>query len=227
MIDMHSHILPGVDDGAKTVNDSLLMLEESFRQGVEVCVSTSHLRIHNSDSVDDFLIRRQNAYEELISHSQGKDVPKIVLGAEVFLDNDISKHPDIEKLCIDGTKFMLVEFGGNASPDKLSDWLYNLILKDITPIIAHIDRYGNRNEMIEVFDGLNIIYQVNNCTVMSMFGRKFMKKLSDFPVVMGSDMHNMTTRPCDMKKAYDIVSKKMSGSEEFLFLKNARSILNL
>ena len=227
MIDMHSHILPAIDDGAKDIQQSLQMLVEAKRQGVDVCVATSHCELHKQNAVDDFLNSRIDAYNALMQGSHNSDIPKIILGAEVYLDNDISKFPDIQRLCINGTNFMLVEFGRGVPTDNYSEWLYNLTIKGIIPIIAHIDRYAQRSEMIKSFDGIKIIYQVNNECVLSMPGRRFLKKLAPYTVVMGSDMHNTDTRPCDMKKAYDILAKKIPASVDALYNANAKMILNL
>lgn len=227
MVDMHTHILPGIDDGAKDVQNSLCMLNEAKKQGVEVCVATSHCTLHCENAVESFLQKRNTAYDELKKETKGADIPKILLGAEVYLDNDISKYPDINKLCIEGTNYMLVEFGRGVPTHNHPEWLYNLNLKGIIPIIAHIDRYVQRSELIDSFGGINLIYQVNNECVLSMYGRKFFKKLMDYTVVMGSDMHNTDTRPCDMKKGYDIVSKKLPMFKDVLFVENAKNILNI
>ncbi len=227
MIDMHSHILPAIDDGAKDIQQSLQMLGEAKRQGVDVCVATSHCKLHKQNAVDDFLNCRSSAYNTLMQGAQGADIPKIILGAEVYLDNDISRVNDVHKLCIDGTNCMLVEFGRGVPTDNYSEWLYNLTIKGITPIIAHIDRYAQRSEFIKSFDGIKIMYQVNNECVLSVFGRKFFKKLAPYTVVMGSDMHNTSSRPCDMKKAYDILAKKIPQSVDALYNANAKMILNL
>ncbi len=226
MIDMHSHILPAIDDGAKDIQHSIQMLEQAKCQGVDVCVATSHCNLHKQSAIDDFLSIRFSAYNALIKAVQ-KDTPQIILGAEVYLDNDISKFSDINKLCIEGTNCMLVEFGRGVSADNYPEWLYNLTLKGIMPVIAHIDRYPQRSELIKSFEGIKMIYQVNNQCVLSMSGRKFLKTLAPYTVVMGSDMHNTDTRPCDMKKAYDILAKKIPQSVDALYNDNAKMILNL
>ena len=115
MIDRHCHILPGVDDGAKDVNESVAMLKESYNQGVRYCVSTSHCKLRTAGAMENFIEKRQKAYDVLIEATKDIKIPRIILGAEVYLDNDISKYPDVEKLCIEGTKYMLVEFGANVA----------------------------------------------------------------------------------------------------------------
>ena len=230
MIDLHTHILPGIDDGASDIKTSLEMLRDSSRQGVSLCVASSHIHPSNSSDVQDFLKKRQDAYAELTKACQGEAVPDIVLGAEVHMDRDLSDIEGIHQLCMGDTHFMLVEFPFMSYPGSgCAEWLYNLNLKGITPIIAHIDRYSYRDELMENITGVRVVYQVNNARMNDFFGRRFIKKLlaTGYMVVMSSDMHNTGIRSCDMKKAYDIAKKKFPEFADGLFGKNAAVLLNL
>lgn len=229
MIDLHTHILPGIDDGAMNVEESLEMLRESACQGVELCVATSHIHPVNSDDIQCFLKKREIAYGELIKACEGHTVPEIVLGAEVHMDRDISGIEGIQQLCIGDTHFMLVEFPFISYPGTgCAEWLFNLNLKGIVPVIAHIDRYFYRDELIENITGIKAVYQINNIRMNDIAGRRFIKKMlgTGYMVVMSSDMHNLTTRSCDIKKAYDIAKKKMPKFADALFDTNAGILLN-
>ena len=224
MIDLHTHILPGIDDGASNAEESLEMLRESACQGVELCVATSHIHPVNSDDIQCFLKKRETAYGELIKACEGHTVPEIVLGAEVHMDRDISDVEGINQLCMGDTDYMLVEFPFMTYPGAgCAEWLYNLNLKGIIPIIAHIDRYTYRDELIDNISGIRLIYQVNNIRMSDMSGRRFIKKLlsTGYMVVMSSDMHNNGIRNCDMKKSYDTAKKKMPRFADALYVANA------
>lgn len=106
LVDYHAHILPGIDDGAKSVEESMEMLQESARQGVQIQVLTLHFYRHKEESVATFLEKRQRAYES-IQHQTG--VSEMRLGAEVALELDISMCDNIEKLAIEGTRLILLE----------------------------------------------------------------------------------------------------------------------
>ncbi len=230
LIDMHTHILPGVDDGAANISDALDMLKESANQGVTLCAATSHIHPADSADIQDFLKRRQEAYSKLIKACKGCGVPDIILGAEVHMDRDISGIDGIHQLCIGDTDFMLVELPFvSHSGTRCVEWLYNLNLKGIIPIIAHIDRYSYRSELIENITGIRVVYQVNNARANEIGGRRFIKKLLDtgYMVIMSSDMHNMTNRPCDMKKSYEMIKKKMPKYADDLFGGNADILLNI
>ena len=230
LIDMHTHVLPGIDDGAATIEESIEMLRESARQGVSLCIASSHIHPTDSGVIQEFLQKRQCAYEELCKACDGLDVPDIILGAEVHMDRDISHVEGIEKLCIGDTRYMLVEFPFMSHPGSgCAEWLYNLNLKGITPIIAHIDRYEYFNELIENISGVEVVYQVNNMRAYDFWGRRIIKKLirSGYMIIMSSDMHNTGTRACDMKKAYDRLKKKIPAEVDLLFGGNAKMVLDI
>ena len=86
MIDLHSHVLPYVDDGAKDENMSIEMLALSKRQGVDTVAATPHCIAKNKEAVDAFIEKRNSGYKKLLSAMAGReDLPRVVLGAEVNL----------------------------------------------------------------------------------------------------------------------------------------------
>ncbi len=232
MIDLHSHCLPAIDDGAENVKTSLRMLSQSFYQGVKTCVMTPHCVLHSQDKIDNFLKARKESFFELQQKIEETGVltPKLLLGAEVYFDNDISRYDGIEKLCIEGTNVLLVEFPMGSISRKSSEWLYSLTIKGIQPLIAHIDRYSCFNALMDDFSDLDLIYQVNAENFLSFSGRSRLSKIfkNDKIFVVSSDMHNLKDRPCNMKSAYERCLKKYGTVfSNKLFNNNALEILGL
>lgn len=232
MIDLHSHALPQIDDGAKNVETSIKMLRESFSQGVELCALTPHCVLHQPDSLDNFLAKRKVSFEllqEKISQTN-LSVPQLRLGAEVYFDNDISQYEGIEKLCIEGTNLLLVEFPMKNISRKSYEWLYSLTLKGITPLIAHVDRYQCYDAFINDFSDLDVVYQLNAENFLSFFARQHIKKIlkNEEKFIVSSDMHNLEDRPCNMKAAF-LRAEKMLGAVKAkrLFRKNAADLLSI
>ena len=229
MIDLHSHCLPGIDDGAKNVKESVEMLLDSFSQGVTVCVGTPHITVHWNEDISDFLQMRAQSFEMLAEALKDKmdNVPVILCGAEVYIDNDISEYKDLKKLCIEGTDYLLVEMSFVEYNEMYSEWLYSLNTKGITPIIAHVERYPYYDRLIEEISDLNVVYQVNAKTLLKSKGRKFLSYLlqSGKTVVVSSDMHNMGQRKSCIKKAYDSISSQDPQTAAELFNNNAKMIL--
>ena len=142
MLDLHTHILPGVDDGAKTLKDSVKLLEQMRDQGVSTAVATVHF-YPVIEVLEDFLSERTAALKRL-QKSIGKDYPiKILTGAEVFYFYGIGKFSGIKKLAIGESKYLILELIGLKSID---DKVINDIISineelKVTPIIAHVERY--------------------------------------------------------------------------------------
>lgn len=229
MIDIHTHCLPEIDDGPKSIEESKRMLRESFSQGIEVCVATPHCVIHSHMDIISFLEKRSRKYSELKKELEQDKLqyPKIKLGAEIYLDNDISKYDDIKNLCISDSSYMLIEIPHQIKPALLSEWTYNLFLKGINPIIAHIDRYENWREIICDAGNEKTMYQVNASRFLSFSGRRFIRKLCRYndSFIVSSDMHNMTSRKCNMRKAYEKAFKKYGNSANDMFGNTAKKII--
>ncbi len=226
MIDLHTHFLPGIDDGAKNIDMSMKMLTDSFEQGVRICVSTSHCRLHHCDSIDHFIRRRSESMEEVKLKLSEKQ-PEILLGAEVYLDHDISKYPGIERLCIGESRYMLTEFPHMRQDERTSEWIYELTLAGIKPIIAHIDRYPAWDKLMSEMPDTDVFWQVNAEAFFSFRGRGIIEKLmkSKVDFIVSSDMHNMSLRACNMEKAYKKAHQKYGDKADKLFYSNAAKIL--
>jgi len=230
MIDIHTHCLPYIDDGAHDIDESISMIKDCALQGVTLCVATPHCVIHSASDVKKFLTARDDVYNKVICELEKQNVlyPKICCGAEVFLDNDVSKYSDIFDLCISGSNCLLVEIPNKHIHNRVIEWIYNLTLKGITPIIAHIDRYLNWEEIVHDLQGMKVIYQVNAYRFLTINGGCIIKRLLKHvdKIVVGSDMHNMKIRPCYMGKAYHKSLKKFGDITRSYFYDNSKEILN-
>lgn len=200
MIDFHSHILPGMDDGANDIEESLVMLESLKEQGITIVVATPHYR--GERSIKSFLSNRQKSYNELKAamDSTGKEYPRIVLGAEVAISEYILQHRNLERLCIEGTNYILAELPTGFWQPFLYHVLYTLSAQyHLNIIIAHIDRYFSlfgRNDKIMKLIEMQPVFQINMPALMSRRGRKFLKWIGRFnaKVILGTDCHNMKNR---------------------------------
>lgn len=217
MIDIHSHILPDIDDGSKNVEMSLQMLKESYKQGVTTVVATPHFYIKNDD-IKSFLTKRENTYNILMDAIKNEDsIPDIYLGAEVFYFNGISKIDNIEKLCINNSKYILIEMPfakwNSRVFQEVEDLIYN---RKLIPIIAHLERFvqfQKGTDNIEKLVSMRVIPQMNGEHLLSFFTKgKAIKWLSTGVIkLLGSDMHNLDTRPQNLEAACQIISKKLGN----------------
>lgn len=225
MIDIHSHILPAVDDGSANVDQSIAMLGTAARQGITHIVLTPHYRA-------DYLTKRSNIeakFNELKAAADERGINvKLYLGQEIFVFRDILAALDSGKLLtMNNSKYVLVEFSTKQIMD-ITETVYMLKSGGYIPIVAHIGRYfysdiATAREVKEI-GGL---IQVNAGSVCrSLLHRRKVFELIREGLVdfVASDVHFKRTN-C-MAEAYKTVKKKF-GEETAnkLFIENAKKII--
>lgn len=211
MIDWHSHVLPQMDDGSKSIEETLKLLGMLSEQGVNTVIATPHFYA-NDESVESFLKRRSECYESLSSALTEK-TPKILLGAEVSYYSGISHLEELSKLCIEGTRLLLLEMPFEKWTDHTVREIIELASRgDVTVVLAHIERYIDMQgeKVFEELRGYGVIMQVNSSFFnRSATKRKALKLLANGGIqVIGSDTHNVAMRPPTLDSAYGIIEKK-------------------
>lgn len=216
IIDMHCHILPGVDDGARDVETSLAMLEASRAQGVQYMVATPHFYA-TRDRVDTFLDRRREAWETL-KPRMGADYPGIVLGAEVAFFRGISRAERLEALKIEGTDCLLLEMPFRPwSEDDVDEVSEILEKRGYTIILAHVERYlamrGNADYIGNLLE-LPVLAQINAESLLDWRQRgKLIKMVRNGQIhLLGSDCHGIHHRPPNLGEGREILRRK-TGTE--------------
>lgn len=212
IVDFHSHILPGIDDGSQSVAESLALLRLQKEQGVEIVAATPHFYA-NHTSVEEFLSRRERALGELLP-SLPADAPQIVPGAEVRYYEGISRLAQLNALRIGNSKVLLLEMPFSPWTEYTVRELVDLCNQSgLRPVLAHIERYL-RFQNPRVWERLldsGMLMQVN-ASFFNEFRtrRKAMRMLAYGEAhLIGSDCHNLTDRPPQLQKAYDLIRKKL------------------
>lgn len=229
MVDFHCHCLPGIDDGSRSVEESIKILEMLSGQGINSVVATPHF-IANNETVDIFLERRQKSYESL-SEKLPDNLPCIRLGAEVEFYEGISNLTGLNKLCIEGTDIILLEMPNVKWTQGVINELYRLVsLGNIQIMLAHIERCLFLQDW-EVADYLlrnDVIMQSNASNFIGFLTkRKACKYLKDNIIhVLGSDSHNITSRPPRIKEALDVIEKKLGNDAVLHLISVSRDIIN-
>ena len=214
MVDFHSHVLPGVDDGADTLRTSLAMLRESKRQGVDLICATPHFYADEEDPAS-FLTRRDEAYACLHSamkQTGREEFPEIRLGAEVLYFPGISVANEVRDLCLEGTPFLLIEPPmipwSNAMLDEIE--LCGETLRCI-PVVAHIDRYMRllRDEtLIARTKNRRMLIQANASFFLHHRSRDLaLESLQNGSIhFLGTDCHNMADRAPNLAYVADVIA---------------------
>ena len=214
LTDWHSHVLPAMDDGAKTVEDSLAMLSMLSAQGIERVCATPHFYA-NSDSVGSFLDRRAEAGEKLGARL-GEDAPRILLGAEVKYYPGISRMERLEELRLGESRLLLLEMPFSRWTEYTQRELYELSGRgDIKIVLAHIDRYlgMQADDVWRRLYECGILMQVNASFIRGIFSRRrAIEMLAGHGIhFIGSDCHNTTSRAPDIGSAYSLIEKKLGA----------------
>lgn len=214
MLDFHSHFLPGIDDGSKDINMTKKMLELLKAQGVDTVCATPHF-YYGTLETEAFFENRKKAADAVLSKVKKEQRPNIVLGAEIHYFSGMEMFEDLERFCLEGTDFLLLEL-------PFSRWdsrIYSSLLKikrnrDITPVIAHYERYFSFNpprESLERIVSSGALIQCN-----SSFFLSFMKKHKALSMLkngyiqfIGTDCHNLDERKPNFDEAVDIIYKKL------------------
>lgn len=212
MIDFHSHIIPGIDDGSKDINMSIKMLCESYKMGVNTVVATPHCYIREQGDIQNFLKRRQEGIKKLIEAVENSNMPlpKIKIGAEVRVFYDIADIESLRPLCIENSDYILVEMPYGKWDENCYDFLYRLIIKGMRPVMAHIERFYAHEKEFYNLEALNLTYQVNAESLTLPEMKKPIENLFKRGMIqfLGSDMHNTTTRTSNMDEAKEVIKKK-------------------
>jgi protein-tyrosine phosphatase len=217
MIDWHSHVLPGIDDGSRDVEESLGMLQKLGEQGVRCVVATPHFYA-DEQRLERFLEKREQAYSKLQSELT-EAYPQVICGAEVKYYPGIGRMEGLERLTIGSTKMLLLEMPFSKWTDYTMRELSEMVSShNLTFVLAHIDRYmGFQSKSTwEKLLEAGFLMQVN-ASYLHEFGtkRKALRLFGNGGAhFLGSDCHNLTSRPPRIGEAYDLLRHKLG--EDFL-----------
>lgn len=217
MVDFHSHVLPGVDDGSTGVEMSMKMLRSMQAQGINAVVATPHFYA-NHDTPQRFLERREKAEAQLRMAMGKEKLPQLYIGAEVRYFDGMSDCDHLVALTIQGTGYLLVEMPHGAWSDRHFRELVGIYQKQgITPVIAHIDRYISPLQsrgIPDILEELPVLVQAN----ASFFTRPFTKRMAlrmlrkDQIHLLGSDCHNLSDRKPDLDEAQQVIQQKLGSA---------------
>ena len=233
MIDFHTHVLPGVDDGSKSVEESIEILNVLESQGVAHVFATPHF-IPATDSLSDFLTRRDAAYDALSSVYRGG--VKIHTGAEISYFPGLTHSSELDRLKLGGTELLLLEMPMEPWSEYIKSEIIELACSArAIPVIAHIERYMDyqRPKVLEQMVESGALMQVNASFFVHLKTRRRAIRLLNEGLfnMIGSDVHGVTYRPSLIDKAFEIINKRaraeataslMNFCEEELF--GARSV---
>jgi protein-tyrosine phosphatase len=234
LLDLHIHILPGFDDGARTMEDSLEMARVAADDGVSTIAATPHVMTGVYDTAKNDIV---NAVKELNALLTEKQMPLSILpGAEYYLEPELSRYlAQGNLLTINNTGvYLLVELPSAFIPQYTADLLYELQLQGVTPIVAHpernagiISKPGLLYDLVE----RGILTQITSASITGMFGSTVRKTALRFVKdgiahIIASDAHSPHGRSPVLSKAWTQIENHYGQQlANLLFIENPRQII--
>lgn len=217
MVDLHCHILPGLDDGAKTLDDSLAMAEAAISDGITHVVGTPHA---SSDWVFDFQ-RVRAARDELEARLDGRLTLATGCDFHLNMENLTALRGDPTPYCINQKDYLLVEFNEFSIPASMDQTLHELQLAGLHPIITHPERNAilrSRPERLHAWVAQGNYVQITAGSLTGVFGPAA-QELAWTWITKGwvhfvsSDAHNAGRRPLKLKFAFEEIAQQV-GEEK-------------
>lgn len=233
LIDMHCHIVPGVDDGAKTIYDAGKILQMEYREGVSAVIITPHYRRGMFETPQEEIDRQFLRVKKVVSSSRSG--MRVFLGCEYHASSSMVEDlTSGRRPTMAGSRYVLVEFSGQHTYTQIRNQIYELTAAGYRPIIAHAERYPCLiKDMVLaeelVYAGAQI--QITAASVMGRAGRarkKFCKWLikNDFVTYIATDAHDIRDRRPDLGTCAAYIRKKYGEDyAKKIFIKNPREII--
>ncbi len=221
MTDLHAHILPNLDDGPATMEESLAMVRKGWEEGIDTICATPHLMEEPSqEAVDRFTHSFQSFQEQISSH--GPPV-NLALGSEVYFQTGLEKILGFPGLTLNGTgKYLLIELPMQEIPRGAEQIIFSLVMAGMIPILAHPERNFSvlKDEaLLEPIVRAGALIQVNAGSLEGQFGRQVKKTTlsllkKGLVQLIGSDAHSAASRPVRLtgavENAAQVVGQEMA-----------------
>lgn len=233
-VDIHSHILPGVDDGAATIDESLRLIEQGIEEGVGAWVLTPHVITPFTKEIDKHHLA---VFDELL-----KAVEQREFGIELYLGSEIMFQEDVDAIRSRRTatfnengRYFLMEFPIAFFPSHAEEILFKFQIAKMTPIIAHVERYAGLTQQPQKIERMverGILFQVNARSLMKRSPTP-LRRIAEDLIMSGaihfvaSDAHNVENRPVELREAYEhTIDLTDEETANRLFIENPRAAIN-
>lgn len=233
MIDVHCHILPATDDGAKHMTESLEMARAAAKEGITKIVATPH---HNNGQYMNYKDDIMEKVKELNNRLEKEGIDITILpGQECRISGELLEQYERDELLTinDADQYVFIELPSSQVPLYTEKIIYDVQLKGLTPIIVHPERNA---ELIENPEKLYQLVKKGACTQVtaSSVAGKFGKKIKKFSLdlitsnlthLVASDAHNLKGRNFQMAEAYKVIEKECGTEAKYLLMENAELLV--
>lgn len=230
MVDIHSHILPNLDDGAENVEESIMLLKIMQAQGITDVFVTPHF-YPTLDNYEDFNSALLKSLKLIKKHTTNLGLPNIYLGCEMFYFVGIGDCDTLTDFTFENSRFLLLELDPTLINEHLFDDIKKLInIQKITPVLAHLERYADckgYRKLLRFIKKEKILTQINSSSLLYRESYQAVKKLikKDLVTFMATDTHSVDKRPPHFKTALYIIEKDFGKDVKEKLIENSNSLL--
>ena len=235
MIDIHCHILHDIDDGAQTLEDAVRLCRCAVENEITTAVATSHLA--NPVDTDNFIRRRDRRLDELRRELDRQKIELEVLpGAEVFVNDDLFFAPPLDKVTLNGSRYLLIEFDFRGlNINRLIKYVREVRARGHVPIIAHPERYQYTQENYDIINHLaemGTLFQLNADCLAGLGGPRegalaHAMAANGLAQFIASDAHSVRHRPNNMLRLGELFPPDIPDSVyDNLLISNPKKIIN-
>lgn len=234
MIDLHCHILPGVDDGAKDLEDSLEMARIAEEQGIKKIINTSHYHPEFEYVMGEQLLDEVEKFNKILKENNINI--EVLIGNELYYSDNLLEYIESKEFhTLNKSKYLLIEFSPTGFPKNIGDIVYELKIRGYVPILAHVERYKPVREDISIIKEAieeGALIQINASSIEGKAPKEFEKTChnlikNNMVHFVGSDAHSSIRRRPLLKDAYKVVSEKYGQAmADDLFGGNANKVIN-
>lgn len=195
--DMHSHFIPGIDDGAKTIEDSVTMITEMYNKGYKKVITTPHIMSDYYRNTPEIILGGLKNVQDAL---KVVEVPiEVGAASEYYIDYDFERKLETEKLLTFGNNYLLFEISYMNPPDNLYDIIFKMQLKGYKTVLAHPERYNFWHDKFEKYEsfidkGVYLQMNINSLTgYYSMATKAIAEELIDKNMIsfLGTDCHHI------------------------------------
>lgn len=233
MIDLHCHVLPGIDDGSQSMEQTMEMLRIASREGIEAIIVTPHYKEGRRNADISTIVKCMQGVQEKIEE-QGLGV-RLYPGNEIFYFDGVEELLEQDRvLTLNGTDRVLVEFSPTEEYTYIRNSLDNIRAQGYVPVLAHVERYEcmvKHPEHVKELKHMDVEIQINASSVQGKLGRKvqqFLYQLLKDRCVyyVGTDAHNAESRAPEFQECYQMLKKKFDAAYiEEIFYENALAVI--
>ena len=232
MVDIHSHILPGIDDGAENIEITLEMLRLAEKDGTKSIIATPHYCLEFAETPYVEIEKLVSKLKKLIK-AEGINID-IYSGQEVyFFEEMLKSYREGVIGTLNGSRYMLIELPMREYDEKFLEVIYELQILGVVPILAHPERYKyiiENPSFINKFIDENILFQMNAGSIRGQYGKNVKKTCeilmeNNIYSFIGSDAHNTSNRNIEMTAGIELI-KEFNESNINRFIENGIKLIN-